>query len=157
MNHPSSRYCGRFRVDGDELRRIGGDLRNVSRRIAFTSIPHSTVQSHACHAALDYASEETVRRDRRDLIGAVHLLIGLAREPSDVAGVLLRQYGVTHDRLRKWVDRGCPPERISRDDGMPRRQWLDHGPGSDAIANCRTNGYAFEQLENVVANLRERC
>jgi ATP-dependent Clp protease ATP-binding subunit ClpA len=94
-----------FSVEEEELRQ----MREVcvkcfpTDRIRFDA-NRPTAQSFACHEALNFAFEETVRRGRSDLIGVAHLLIGLAREPTDVGGALLRQHGLTLDRLRKWND-----------------------------------------------------
>jgi ATP-dependent Clp protease ATP-binding subunit ClpA len=94
-----------FSVEEEELRQM--------REVCMKCFPtdgicfdpnRPTAQSYACHEALNFAFEETVRRGRRDLIGVAHLLIGIAREPADLGGALLRQHGLTLDRLRKWND-----------------------------------------------------
>ena len=141
LNEPSVvEILKMFSVDGDELRRISETCAKcfpTDHRYFDPSQP--TAQSFGCGKALDHAFDESIRRDRRDPIGVPHLLAGLAREPNEIAGALLRQHGVTLDRLRKWIDGGCQPER-TRGTRTPQERRRDHGFGGNALANCRADG-----------------
>jgi len=56
--------------------------------------------SHGCKRALAYGAEEAERRKHKH-IGPEHLLLGVLREQTCLAAELLRQRGVTLERLRE--------------------------------------------------------
>ena len=157
LNEPSTvEILKMFSVDGDELRRIRETCSKCfPTDHRYFDPSHPTAQSFGCGKALDHAFDESIRRDRRDPIGVPHLLAGLARESDEIAGVLLRQRGVTLDRLRKWIDGGCQPDRTRRTTARRRSDGA-----TTALAAMRSQiavqTARIEQLESKLTSVQEQ-
>jgi ATP-dependent Clp protease ATP-binding subunit ClpA len=115
-------FSGRERVEREELQRLREKC-NLGPASAFDTDVVGTVRarieastprgpkfptsvdlplSHPCKRALAYGAEESKRLNHLH-IGTEHLLTGLAREGGCLAAEILRDYGITTERLREMI------------------------------------------------------
>lgn len=69
----------------------------------------STQYTNQAQTAIKYA-EKTARRCKHNYIGTEHLLAGLLHEEEGTAGMILREMGITEERLMEMIQKLVAPE-----------------------------------------------
>ena len=99
--------------DSDAVRAIRARIEAVAARGERIATSADLPLSHPCKRVLAYGAEESQRLHHQH-IGTEHLLTGLAREEKCLAAQILRDHGLTAEKLRESLGASQPVEELPR-------------------------------------------
>ena len=100
-------------VSADALAAIRARIETATQRRPRIATSVDLPLSHPCKRVLAYGAEESQRLSHEH-IGTEHLLTGLAREEKSLAAQILRDYGLTTEKLRETLASSQPVEETTR-------------------------------------------